>query len=191
MIDATEIEVRPGGGLFAAVPWRMSHRTQGAVLGVILLLLFGVAEFVMSDGLIIRGGAPGYAIVTSIGLGFLYTVVAGWVNYTYVTVDSHGHLERGYRERPSPRMLRITIGPLPWPGGRSLPIESIAEVYVSAHGDERRREHRVHARLTSGERITLVHRHVTVEDALYLMEHITDALELDRAVMGAAGDEEE
>jgi hypothetical protein len=51
----------------------------------------------------------------AVGLNLVYATVAGFVNHTTVQLSSHG--------------LTIRHGPLPWPGGRTIPASQIAQVY--------------------------------------------------------------
>jgi hypothetical protein len=51
----------------------------------------------------------------AVGLNLAYATVAGFVNHTLVQISSRG--------------LTIRHGPLPWPGGRTIPAAEITHVY--------------------------------------------------------------
>jgi hypothetical protein len=52
----------------------------------------------------------------AVGIGLSYTVIAGFLNKSYIGVTNDG--------------LYIRHRPIPWPGNMSLPTESLKELYV-------------------------------------------------------------
>jgi hypothetical protein len=109
-----------------------------------------------------------------VGLNLAYATVAGFVNHTLV--------------RAASGELTIRHGPLPWPGGRTIPAREIAQIYreeiVIGDPGDRIRQYRLGVETHDGRRRTLLTCHSAdlprfIEEAVERHLGITD-----RAVRG-------
>ncbi len=78
-------------------------------------LVVGIGGTVITEGLLAT--LPMLAVPhVWVGMGLVYYVVAGLLNDTVIAQDGD--------------TLTVQHGPVPWPGGRSIPLHDIDQLYV-------------------------------------------------------------
>lgn len=114
-------------------------------------------------------------IHVTVGLGLTYAVIAGLCNTTQVGIRGGDFFVRH--------------GPIPWRGNRTVPAQSITQLFVeekvSRSNDSETRKYDLSAILDGGERMALVAGLPKVEQALFLEQALEERLGIvDVAVAG-------
>ncbi len=148
--------------LRAVLPWNYPGRGGQAISAVLFLIVSALATLV-GGSFTMRFSATGVVVVGVFGAAIAYLVAASLRNRTTVV------LEDG--------VLSVSHGPLPWPGAQRVDTRTIEQLGVTAATYRGRvLDYRLHARLSNGQRCTLVHRLATEADAALLAEHLERAL---------------
>ncbi len=138
---------------------------------IAVFTVFWCGFLVFWYGMALATDAPILALVfplihVAVGLGLAYYTIAGFLNRTYIDVDG--------------RQIAITHAPLPWPGSKTIPAHSIAQLYVI---ENRRRSRNgehfsydLRAIDKSGQRLKVLSTLPEPDQALYVEQAVEERL---------------